>query len=143
MDETQALHQDHELVVVASYRDLDTARHDFATLAEDVEHHRFLVKGAALLAKDADGTPRVLEIGNHLGRKSAGLGAGIGILLGLFAPPFLGSLVLGAATGALFAGFASHELKIGLEHEIGRSLGGRHRCGGGDPVAQQPDARRA
>ena len=86
MDEENALHQEHELVLVAGYRDLEIARRDFAKLTEEVEHERFLVKGAALLTKDADGKPTVVEIGNHLGLKGAGYGAGIGILVGIFAP---------------------------------------------------------
>ena len=57
MDEEQALHQEHELVLVAGYRDLEIARRDFAKLVDEVEHERFLVKGAALLTKDENGKP--------------------------------------------------------------------------------------
>jgi len=122
MDEEKALHQEHELVLVAGYRDLEIARRDFAKLTEEVEHERFLVKGAALLTRDADGTPTVVEIGNHLGLKGAGFGAGIGILVGFFVPPVAASILLGAAAGALVAAFASHEIKIGLRHEVSRAL---------------------
>lgn len=122
MDEEKALHQEHELVLVAGYRDLEIARRDFAKLTEEVEHERFLVKGAALLTRDADGKPTVVELGNHLGLKGAGYGAGIGILVGFFAPPIMGAILLGAAAGALVAAFASHEIKIGLRHEVSRAL---------------------
>lgn len=66
--------------------------------------------------------PTVVELGNHLGLKGAGFGAGIGILVGLFVPPIAGSILLGAAAGALVASFASHEIKIGLQHEVSRAL---------------------
>ncbi|MFZ0834058.1 MAG: DUF1269 domain-containing protein [Mycobacterium sp.] len=134
MDEEKALHQEHQLVIVAGYRDLEIARRDFAKLTEEVEHERFLVKGAALLTRDADGTPTVVELGNHLGLKGAGFGAGIGILVGFFAPPIMGSILLGAAAGALVAAFASHEVKIGLRHEISRAL----EAGTGAVVALVP-----
>lgn len=134
MDEEQALHQEHELVLVAGYRDLDSARRDFARLNEEVERERFLVKGAALVTKDEDGTPTVVEFGNRLGLKGAGFGAGIGILVGLFAPPILGSVLVGAAAGALVAAFASHEMKVGLKHEVSRAL----EAGTGAVVALLP-----
>lgn len=122
MDEEKALHQEHELVLVAGYQDLEVARRDFARLSEEVEHERFLVKGAALLTRDADGKPAVVEVGNHLGLKGAGFGAGIGVLVGFFLPPIAGAMMLGAAAGALLAAFASHEIKIGLRHEVSRAL---------------------
>ena len=116
MDENQALHQDHMLVLVAGYPHLEAARHDFAALTEEVKQRRFPVKGAALLTRDDDGTPTVVEIGNHLGRKGAGWGASIGILVGIFAAPVAGSVVLGAAAGAMFA---SHEINRVLEAGTG------------------------
>lgn len=122
MDEEQALHQEHELILVAGYRDLEIARRDFAKLVDEVERERFLVKGAALLTKDENGNPTVVELDNHLGAKGAGFGAGIGILVGLFAPPILGSVLIGAAAGALVAAFAGHEMKVGLRHEVSRAL---------------------
>ena len=45
MDEEQALHQEHELILVAGYRDPEDARRDFAKLVDEVERERFLVKG--------------------------------------------------------------------------------------------------
>jgi uncharacterized membrane protein len=50
------------------------------------------------------------------------MGAGIGALFGLFAPPLGLSLLVGAAAGGLMAAFAEHELRSGLRHEVGEAL---------------------
>lgn len=112
---------DHELIVIAAYGDLDSARSDF----EDIERgrkHGLELRAAALVTKNADGHPEVLEAANKHGRLGAGLGAGVGLLFGLFAPPLGLSLLVGAAAGGLVASFAEHELRSGLQHEIGEAL---------------------
>jgi len=50
--------EDNTLVIVAGYQDLDTARQDFAALAERV----------VLVGKEPDGTPVLLDTGKLLGR---------------------------------------------------------------------------
>ena len=112
---------DHELIVLAAYGDLEAARSDF----EDVERarkHSLELRAAALVTKNAEGKPEVLEASNKHGRLGAGMGAGIGLLFGLFAPPLSLSLLVGAAAGGLAASFAEHELRSGLHHEIGDAL---------------------
>jgi uncharacterized membrane protein len=54
---------DHELIVIAAYDDLDAAKSDF----EDVERgrkHSLELRAAALVTKNADGQPEVLEAAN-------------------------------------------------------------------------------
>ena len=63
-----------------------------------------------------------MEAANRHGRVGVGMGAGIGVLFGLFAPPLGLSVLVGAAAGGLLASFAEHELRIGLRHEIGEAL---------------------
>ncbi len=112
---------DHELIVIAAYGDLEAAQSDF----NDVErgrHHSLELRSAALVTKNADGQPEVLEAANKHGRLGAGMGAGVGLLFGLFAPPLGLSLLVGAAAGGLAASFAEHELRSGLRHEIGEAL---------------------
>jgi uncharacterized membrane protein len=112
---------DHELIVIAAYGDLASAKSDF----EDIERgrkHGLELRAAALVTKNADGHPEVLEAANKHGRLGAGLGAGLGLLLGLFAPPLGLSMLVGAAAGGLVASFAEHELRTGLQHEIGEAL---------------------
>lgn len=50
------------------------------------------------------------------------MGAGLGVVFGLFAPPLGLALVVGAATGGLLAAIAEHELRTGLRHEVGAAL---------------------
>ena len=45
-------------------------------------------------------------------------GGGVGLVVGLFAPPLLASVVVGAAAGALVGKFARHRVESGLEEKI-------------------------
>lgn len=115
------MNDEHELVLVAVYSDLETAHDDFWELERSLKHG-LEVRGAALVSKDAEGKPEVLEAANRHGRVGVGMGAGIGALFGLFAPPLGLSVLVGAAAGGLLASFAEHELRSGLRHEIGEAL---------------------
>jgi uncharacterized membrane protein len=112
---------DHEMVLVAAYSALETAREDFWELERSLKHG-LEVRGAALVSKDADGKPEVVEAANRHGRMGVGMGAGVGALFGLFAPPLGLSLLVGAAAGGLIAAFAEHELRSGLRHEVAEAL---------------------
>jgi uncharacterized membrane protein len=112
---------DHELILVAAYEDVDTARADFHKLEKRLKHG-LEFRGSALVCKNADGHPEVVEAANRHGRVGAGMGAGMGLLFGMFAPPLGLSLLVGATVGGLVALFAEHELRSGLRHEIGEEL---------------------
>lgn len=111
----------HELILVAAYRDLDSAETDFREIQKRLKHG-LEVRAAALVTKDAEGEPHVVEAQNRHGRVAAGLGAGVGVLFGLFIPPVGLAVVAGGAAGALVASFAEHELRTGLRHEVGEAL---------------------
>ncbi len=49
-------------------------------------------------------------------------GAGLGILVGLFLPPVGLAVLVGGAAGAMVGAFAEHELRSGLQREIGGAL---------------------
>lgn len=121
MERTRKPDDEHELVVLAAYADLETAKDDFVDLERSLKHG-LEVRGAALVSKDAAGKPEVVEAANRHGRLGVGIGAGVGALLGLFAPPWGLSLLVGAATGGLMAAFAEHELRTGLRHEVAQAL---------------------
>lgn len=112
---------DHDLILVAAYEDLESARFDFHELQKRIKHGLEL-RGAALITKNADGEPEVVEAANRHGRVGAGVGAGLGILFGLFVPPLGLSVLVGAAAGALVASFADHEVRSGLRHEVAEAL---------------------
>lgn len=113
---------EHALVLVAGYEELKGARRDFDALAERVKDKQIALRGAVLVAKDADGNATMIDTGDHLGRKGAGWGAGVGVAVGLFAPPLLASVVIGAAAGGLVGKFADHRIKSGLQDNIGQAL---------------------
>ena len=112
---------DHELILVAAYGDLESARADLRQINRRIKHGLEL-RGAALVSKDADGHPEVVEAANRHGRMGIGMGAGVGLLFGMFAPPLGLAMVVGAAAGGLVASFAEHELRSGLRHEVGAAL---------------------
>ncbi len=113
---------EHALVLVAGYQDLDTAHGEFQALTERVKDKTIALKGAVLVGKDADGKPTLIDTGNRLGRRGAAWGAGVGLAVGLFSPALLASAAVGAAAGAVAGTFADHRLKSGLGEKIGQAL---------------------
>jgi arylsulfatase len=109
-------------VLVAGYQDIGTARRDFDGLVGLVRDKTVHVQGAVCVAHDADGTVTVVDTGDHLGRKGAGWGGGVGLAIGLFQPELLAAVAVGAAGGALVGRFASHELTSGIHDRIGEQL---------------------
>ncbi len=109
-------------VLVAGYRDVETARTDFDRLVGLVRAKTVKVEGVILVSHDADGNVTIADAGDHVGRKGLGWGAGVGLVVGLFAPPLLASVVLGAAAGAVVGKFADHQLKSGIKDKIGQVL---------------------
>jgi uncharacterized membrane protein len=109
-------------VVIAAYLIPDLAHEDFDHLVQHVADKQLEVEGVALVTVDADGQVAVEEAGDHLGRKGAKLGGGVGLVVGLFAPPLLAATVVGAAGGALVGKFAKHKVSSGLGEKLGDAL---------------------
>jgi arylsulfatase A-like enzyme/uncharacterized membrane protein len=108
-------------VLVAAYQDIDTATRDFDTLMERVRAKQVEIEGAILITHDAEGEVSVVQHGDHLGRKGLGWGAGAGLVVGLLAPPLLGSVVVGAAAGGLIGKFTDRKVKAGMD-KLGEQL---------------------
>jgi hypothetical protein len=64
---------EHELVLVAACERLSSACTDFRDLAKRLKHG-LEFRGAALVCKNADGRPDVVEAANRYGRMGTGLG---------------------------------------------------------------------
>jgi uncharacterized membrane protein len=109
-------------VVIAAYLIPDLARKDFDGLVKLVADKQLTVEGVALVANDADGNVSVSETGDHLGRKGTEIGGGVGLVVGLLAPPLLASMIIGGAAGALIGKFARHRVESGLADEMGGAL---------------------
>ena len=109
-------------VVIAAYLIPDLASEDFDALVKLVTDKQLTVEGVALVINDADGHVSISETGDHLGRKGLAIGGGVGLVVGLFAPPLLASVVVGGAAGALVGKFARHRVESGLEEKMGAAL---------------------
>ncbi len=109
-------------VLVAGYQDIDTASGDFESLVAQVKAGTVEIEGIILVTHAADGSVSVQQTGDHLGRKGAGWGGGVGVAVGLFAPPLLASAAVGAAAGAVVGKFVDHRLETELHDKIGENL---------------------
>ncbi len=102
-------------VLVAAYPDIDAASRDFDGLMAIVKEKRVTIEGAILVTHETGGDVTVIQHGDHLGRKGLGWGAGAGLVVGLFAPPLLGSIAVGAAAGALIGKFTDRKVQAGMQ----------------------------
>jgi arylsulfatase len=109
-------------VVIAAYLIPDLAQKDFDALVQLVTGKQLTVEGVALVTNDADGNVTINETGDHLGRKGLEIGGGVGLVVGLLAPPLLASAVVGGAAGGLIGKFARHRVESGLEQKMGAAL---------------------
>jgi arylsulfatase len=114
---SEALH-----LILAAYQTVDTATDDFDRLVELIGTRDVHSDGAVLVSRDNEGKVSVVNTGNKLGRKGVGWGGGVGVLVGLAAPPLLASVAVGAAAGGIVGKFAKHRLDDGLEVGLGEKL---------------------
>jgi arylsulfatase len=75
-----------------------------------------------LVERSATGQVRVVHTADHLGRKGLAWGGGAGLVVGLFSPALLGSILVGGAVGGLIGKFAKHRMDVGLEAGLGDRL---------------------
>ncbi|HSK25983.1 MAG TPA: arylsulfatase, partial [Jiangellales bacterium] len=110
------------MLVVAGYPDVDAGRRDFDAVAGLVRGKEVATEGMILVRKDAQGQVVVEDTGDRLGRKGAGWGGGVGVLVGLFAPPLLASVAVGAGVGSVVGRFAGHKLRSSIGDNVGDAL---------------------
>src|ERR1700746_3831739 len=103
----------HKDVLIAAYLFEDLAKQDFDAVLKLAEQKTITAEGLLLVQKDADAQVHVTETGDHLGRKGAMTGGGVGLVVGLFAPPLLAATAAGAAAGAVLGKVAQHRLQSG------------------------------
>src|SRR6266700_3881952 len=113
---------EHKDVVIAAYLFEDLAKQDFDAVLKLAEEKTITVEGVVLVQKDAAGEVQVQETGDHLGRKGAKVGGGVGLVVGLFAPPLLAATAVGAAAGALTGKFAKHRLESSIAEKMDAAL---------------------
>jgi len=109
-------------VLIAAYLFEDLAKKDFDAMVKLAEDKTIMVEGIVLVQKNSDGDVQVTETGDHLGRKGLKLGGGVGLAVGLLAPPLLASAAVGAAGGAVAGKFAKHRLESGIGEKMDAAL---------------------
>src|SRR5438445_4175885 len=112
----------HKDVLIAAYLFEDLAKQDFDAVLKLAEQKTITAEGVVLVQKDNDGEVHVTETGDHLGRKGAKIGGGVGLVVGLFAPPLLAATAVGGAVGGVIGKFARHRVESGLEEKMGAAL---------------------
>jgi arylsulfatase A-like enzyme/uncharacterized membrane protein len=112
----------NNIIIMAGYQDIASAKKDFDGFVQLVKDKKIKTDGVILAQHDMDGKAVVSETGDHLGRKGMGFGGGVGLLVGLFAPPLLAATVVGAAAGAILGKIAKKKLESGLEKGLADRL---------------------
>jgi uncharacterized membrane protein len=113
---------DQKDVLIAAYLIEDLAKRDFDAVLKLAEDKAITVEGVVLVQKDTDGEVHVTETGDHLGRKGLKVGGGVGLAVGLLAPPLLAATAVGAAAGGLTGKFAKHRLESGIAEKMDAAL---------------------
>jgi uncharacterized membrane protein len=113
---------DQKDVLIAAYLFEDLAKKDFDSVLKLAEDKTITVEGVVLVQKNEAGEVSVTETGDHLGRKGAKLGGGVGLVVGLFAPPLLAATAVGAAAGALTGKFVKHRVESGIGEKMDAAL---------------------
>ena len=109
-------------VLVAGYQDIDEATKDFEALVALVKAKQVSIDGVILVTHAQDGSVSVRQTGDNLGRKGAGWGGGVGVAVGLFAPPLLASVAVGAVAGGVVGRFVDHRVEKEIHDKIGENL---------------------
>jgi uncharacterized membrane protein len=113
---------DQKDVLIAAYLIEDLAKEDFDAVVKLAEDKAITLEGIVLVQKDSDGEVHVTETGDHLGRRGAKAGGGVGLVVGLFAPPLLAATAVGAAVGGVAGKFARHRLESGIGEKMDAAL---------------------
>ena len=113
---------DQKDVLIAVYLFEDLAETDFDAVLKLVGDETITVEGVVLVQKDAQGEVHVKETGDHLGRKGLKIGGGVGLAVGLFAPPLLAAIAVGAAAGGVMSKLAKHRLRSEIAKRMDHAL---------------------
>ena len=109
-------------VLIAAYLFLAPGRKDYDAVMKLVEDHAATVEGVVLVSKDHAGEMHIEEAGDHLVRHGAEIVGGVGLVVGLFAPPLLAATAIGAGVGGLLAMFGKHRVESGIEEKLKETL---------------------
>lgn len=103
---------------IAGYGDPESAKADFDQLKKAQRDGIVFIDGAILVSRDGDGSLHVKESGDHDVFTGASVGVAGGLVVGLFAPPLLGAMVVGGVVGGLVGKLAKHHEEKGIQRDI-------------------------
>jgi arylsulfatase len=109
-------------VILVGYQSIEPAQKNFDDLVKLIKDKQVRSEGVILVEQNADGQVKVTQTGDHTGRKGLGWGSGVGLVVGLFSPPLLASIVVGGAVGGLTGKFMKHRVDSGIEAGMGDKL---------------------
>lgn len=98
-------------VLVAGYPDIDGATKDFESLGAFVTDTQVSIDGVILVTHAPDGGVAVRQMCGNLGREGLGWGGGVGLAIGLFAPPLLASVAVGDVAGGVIGKCADRRVE--------------------------------
>jgi uncharacterized membrane protein len=109
-------------VLIAVYLIPELAQQDYEKFVELASQGAISTDGVVLVTKDADGEVAVKETGDHMGRRGVKAGGGVGLVVGLFAPPLLAATVVGAAAGGIVGKIARKRVTAGIGEKMDDAL---------------------
>ena len=109
-------------VLLAAYLFLAPGRTDYDAVMKLVEEKAVSAEGVVLVSKDHSGQMHIEEAGDHVARRGAEIVGGVGLVVGLFAPPLLLATAVGAGVGGLLGKFAKHRVESGIEKKLEETL---------------------
>ncbi|HYB00002.1 MAG TPA: DUF1269 domain-containing protein, partial [Ktedonobacteraceae bacterium] len=109
-------------VIIAGYQSTEQAQQNFDALVKLIKGKQVRSEGVILVQQDADGKVSITQTSDHMGRKGMGWGGGVGLVVGLFSPPLLASIVVSASAGGLIGKFTQRKVNSGIEKGLGEKL---------------------
>ena len=114
---------DQKDVVIAAYLFEDLARTGLRRACVKLaEEKTITVEGVVLVTEGRRRRGDRERDRRPPGPKGRKLGGGVGLVVGLFAPPLLAATAVGAAAGAVMGKFAKHRVESGIARQDGRAL---------------------
>jgi arylsulfatase len=98
--------------MIGAYLDTEPAKLDY----EALKSAGVKLEGIVRVTRDHAGKLHVEE-SDHLARKGAEALGGVGVIVGLFAPPLLIATAVGAVVGGALGDLAHHEVKKKIEQQ--------------------------
>jgi uncharacterized membrane protein len=99
-------------VMIAGYLAKEEAQLDY----EAVIGSGAKIEGVVCVSRDLEGKTAV-ELTDHMARGGAEVLGGVGLVVGLFAPPLLASVAIGAAVGGALGEVADSRVKSKIEQQ--------------------------